>query len=57
MISKRLFEKGFQAWIHKVDRILFETFDNLHGDYDANWRAMYKCGYLAVTAVYEATGV
>ena len=56
MISEALFQKGFQAWLHKVDLILNDAHPWLtHDTYNADWRAMYSCGYLAVTAVYEAT--
>ena len=55
-ISERLFNKGFQAWLHKVDKILLRH-GKVRQDYDsgASWQAMYKLGYLATTAVYEAT--
>ena len=50
-------DDGFQAWIHRVDLILFETFDTLHGDYpDLDWKAMFECGYMPRTAVYELLG-
>ncbi len=57
MISERLFQKGFQVWLDKVDLILHSTHGKLRQDYDsgASWLAMYKLGYLATTAVYEAT--
>ena len=57
MISEALFQKGFQAWLHKVDVILGDVHPWLtHETYQkTDWRAMYTCGYLAVTAVYEAT--
>lgn len=50
-------EKDFQAWLHKVDLILFETTNDTHNAKDIEvWRARWETGYLPATAIYEHLG-
>lgn len=51
-------ERAYQAWLHRVDLILFYVHDTTHEDYTmATWKAFFNCGYLPSTAIYEVTGV
>ena len=50
-------ERDFQAWLHRVDLILFELTGDTHDEADVEvLRAQWKCGYLPRTAVYETIG-